>query len=80
MSRKSVTFSSTPRPTTTPDEWVDAATSPPSNETAVPNSKPKMKRLTIDVPEDLHRRFKIACAERGLNMADELRTLLEKYL
>lgn len=37
-----------------------------------------MKRLTLDVPEDLHRRIKVACAARGRKMADELRRLLEE--
>jgi hypothetical protein len=36
------------------------------------------KRLTIDVSEDLHRRMKVACAERGLVMADVVRELLER--
>jgi hypothetical protein len=36
-----------------------------------------MKRFTIDVPADLHLRIKIACAQRGSVMADEIRRLLE---
>jgi hypothetical protein len=36
-----------------------------------------MKRFTIDVPIDLHRRVKAACAQRSLKMADVLRELLE---
>ena len=39
----------------------------------------KMKRFTIDVPESLHRRIKIQCAEQGLKMADEIRMLLDKH-
>ena len=38
----------------------------------------KMKRFTIDVPQALHWRVKVACAQRGLNMADELRRILER--
>ncbi|MTW18799.1 hypothetical protein GJ689_21595 [Rhodoplanes serenus] len=38
----------------------------------------RTKRFTIDVPLDLHARVKIACARRGLNMADELRRILEQ--
>jgi plasmid stability protein len=37
-----------------------------------------MKRLTIDVTEDLHRRIKMICAAHGLKMADELRRILEE--
>ena len=39
----------------------------------------KMKRLTIDVSEALHRRIKADCAGRGVKMADEIRTLLEQH-
>lgn len=39
-----------------------------------------MKRLTIDVPESLHRTIKMACAARGTKIADEVRELLlQKY-
>jgi hypothetical protein len=36
-----------------------------------------MKRFTIDVPVELHSRIKMACAQRGKIMADEIRRLLE---
>lgn len=35
-----------------------------------------MKRLTIDVPESLHKAIKTACATRGTKIADEVRELL----
>nr|WP_258271058.1 plasmid partition protein ParG [Escherichia coli] len=39
-----------------------------------------MKRLTIDVPESLHRAIKAQCAMRGTKIADEVRELLlQKY-
>ncbi|MGF7158065.1 hypothetical protein [Bartonella heixiaziensis] len=39
-----------------------------------------MKRLTIDVPESLHRLIKMSCASRGTKIADEVRELLlQKY-
>ena len=39
-----------------------------------------MKRLTIDIPESLHRAIKAQCAMRGTKMADEVRDLLlQKY-
>ena len=37
-----------------------------------------MKRLTIDIPETLHRAIKIQCAVRGTKIADEVRELLQK--
>ena len=40
----------------------------------------KMKRLTIDIPETLHRKIKAQCAMRGTKIADEVRELLiQKY-
>ncbi len=38
-----------------------------------------MKRLTIDVPLSLHTRIKSQCALRQVNMADEIRALLETH-
>lgn len=39
-----------------------------------------MKRLTIDIPESLHRKIKAQCAMRGSKIADEVRELLtNKY-
>ena len=35
-----------------------------------------MKRLTIDIPERLHRAVKAQCAMRGTKIADEIRELL----
>ncbi len=36
-----------------------------------------MKRLTIDVPADLHATVKSECARRGIKMADAIRRILE---
>ena len=50
------------------DAWV---------ENRAPADAPeKMKRLTIDIPESLHRDIKMQCAGRGTKIADELRELL----
>lgn len=65
------------KPTTRPpapaaaDSWVDSRVAPPPAEPTEP-----MKRLTIDIPESLHRTVKMACAARGTKIADEVRTLL----
>jgi hypothetical protein len=37
-----------------------------------------MKRLTIDVPIDLHIRLKTGCAMRGEKIADMVRVLIER--
>ena len=75
MTGKKITFGGKPQPTSvsTPDDWVASR--------AVPEAVPevKMKRLTLDVSEDLHRKIKSGCANRGTKMADEIRALLETH-
>lgn len=39
----------------------------------------KMKRLTLDLPEELHRVIKINAAQEGMTMAEKLRALLNNY-
>jgi hypothetical protein len=55
------------------DDWVagagDAAAKP----------KPKAARLTIDLPPDLHARFKAACALNGTDMVTEVRTFIDDW-
>lgn len=54
------------------DAWVESRSNGDEPE--------QMKRLTIDVPESLHRQIKTACAQRGTKIADEVRELLlQKY-
>ncbi|MBX4335211.1 hypothetical protein [Bartonella raoultii] len=53
------------------DAWVESRKGPMDE---------AMKRLTIDVPESLHRLIKVSCASRGTKIADEVRELLlQKY-
>lgn len=71
MAKKEVKFGAKPpRKPATADEWVAGNGSRNGEE---------MKRFTLDVPVSLHRRIKVQCAERGSNMADEIRGLLEKH-
>lgn len=56
------------------DDWVSSRQAPAEEK---PAAEP-MKRLTIDVPESLHRKIKMGCAARGVKMADEIRELLEE--
>ena len=61
----------TNKSTVNADAWV---------ENRVSEESMKMKRLTIDIPEDLHRAIKTQCAMRGTKIADEIRILLlQKY-
>ncbi len=39
-----------------------------------------MSRLTIDLPQELHMEFKIACVKSKKKMNEELRSMIEHYL
>jgi len=56
------------------DRWVGDVSVAPEQKPAKPVP---MKRLTLDVPADLHRRIKSECACEGFKMADVLREMLE---
>ena len=76
MSTKKVEFGTKPTNRLAPDtvdSWVDSRV---AGEAVVES----MKRLTIDIPESLHRSIKSQCAMRGSKIADEVRELLlQKY-
>lgn len=57
------------------DAWVGSAQPGEPAPAGRPPAEP-MKRLTIDIPESLHRTIKSQCAQRGTKMADEIRALL----
>ena len=44
-----------------------------------PSTPSRMKRLTLDLHEPLHRAIKKNAAEEGVTMAQKLRTLLSKH-
>jgi hypothetical protein len=56
------------------DRWVGDVGVAPEQKPAKPV---RMKRFTIDVPADLHRRIKSECAREGVKMTDVLREMLE---
>lgn len=74
MSGKKISFGTKPTNKPAPvqaDAWVESRT---ADDAGV------MKRLTIDIPEYLHRAIKSQCAMRGTKIADEVRELLvQKY-
>lgn len=67
---KKVSFGTKPtgRGEPAPDAWV--------KERGQDGNVEPMKRLTIDIPESLHRSIKSQCAARGTKIADEVRELL----
>lgn len=82
---KKVTFSATP-PSAQLDQWVNATPTEsalplPTPQPTVP-TKPietvKMKRLTLDISEELHRSIKLKAVTQGVSMVDLLRDLLEQ--
>jgi hypothetical protein len=78
------------RPSAAADQWVaqsgnDVSEAPKSSvvplkppvEAATPAAE-TLKRLTIDMPESLHKRVKIGCTMRGTKMNEVIRDLLER--
>jgi hypothetical protein len=54
-------------------EMFVGANKPPSTE-----PPQRMKRLTFDIPADLHKRIRLACIEKEVDMAAELRCILQE--
>ncbi len=88
MSGKKIAIGTKPtaKPAPAPvDDWVESRAGEASQVEPKEPVKPKepeepMKRLTIDIPESLHRAIKSQCAMRGSKIADEVRELLlQKY-
>jgi hypothetical protein len=59
------------------DSWVASRGGEPASAVV---EKPAMKRLTIDLPADVHARLKAQCAMRGTKMVDEIRRAVEDML
>ncbi|RYG69585.1 hypothetical protein EON80_09555 [bacterium] len=65
-------------PAKTADEWIaGVGERAAALESAPAAIEEKLKRLTIDIPESLHKEFKATCAARGVNMAEAVRALIE---
>ncbi|MBD2341968.1 hypothetical protein H6G64_34115 [Calothrix sp. FACHB-156] len=79
MSAKKVNFGKKPeaRESVDLEQWVsDRESVVPQLEQAQPE---KMKRLTLDIPESLHKAIKRQAVDAGVTMADLLRDLLEQH-
>ncbi len=81
MAGKKVNIGKKPGSSDTPtelDQWV--ATRDTQPETISKNEKEiKMKRLTLDIPEELHKAIKRKSVDEGVPMVEMLRTLLEQH-
>ena len=71
MSAKKIQIGSRPTGKVAVDEWV-------KNRESALTGKETTKRLTIDVPESLHRNIKMQCAARGTKIADEVVKLIDQ--
>lgn len=78
-----------PKLAATAEKWIAGRDSPDRGEGASlpaiaevvkPSkiAKEKTTRFTLDVSEELHRRIKVACAERGQTIAEVMRDVLER--
>jgi hypothetical protein len=80
---KTVSFKLPAKPASAED-WIQGGARPTDREAApvIPAPSPSpaepMKRFTIDVPESLHMRIKMGCAQRKAKMADVIRDWLER--
>ena len=82
MPAKKVSFNAKPKQEKPAniDEWVADRDSKTVNPKSSSEKAPeKSKRLTLDIPESLHRAIKKKAVEDGETMADQLRSLLEKH-
>jgi predicted DNA binding CopG/RHH family protein len=69
------------KPNTQPaniDQWVQERTAEQKKNDLPDQPLEKMKRLTLDIPEPLHRAIKSKAVAQGRTMVDMLRELLEE--
>jgi predicted DNA binding CopG/RHH family protein len=81
---KKITIGTKPSPISDPaqiDQWVAERGESDGTESQSLASAPesaKMKRLTLDISEDLHKAIKTRAVIEGVPMANMLRSLLEE--
>jgi predicted DNA binding CopG/RHH family protein len=84
MANKKVTIGAKPWSASDPaqlDQWVSERGESDGAESQSLESAPesvKMKRLTLDIPEDLHKAIKTRAVVEGVPMANMLRSLLDQ--
>jgi hypothetical protein len=61
------------------DQWVSGEDSASSGGGRPKRPEGKLARLTIDLPPDLHAKFKSICALKGTRMIDEVRGFIEDW-
>lgn len=78
---KTVAFPSATRLPDTADDWVSGSTDAQKsvNTERQKSATEKPARLTIDLPQELHGRFKAACAKHRTAMKDEVLRFIEDW-
>ena len=85
MSKK--TFTAAPKPAKPTEDQILAferggaghdTRSPPERSPGTVTADVKLKRLSIDLPENVHTRFKTACSAAGKRMGDDLKSYIER--
>lgn len=77
---KKITVPPKPQPTSPPASAAEWIGRPETPEAAADRAGEQLVRLTFDIPESLHRRIKISCAQRGIKrMTTELRRILDQH-
>jgi hypothetical protein len=66
MPKKKVRLSAKTKAEAKIDEWVNN------------KNDQKITRMTIDLPEDLHKKIKISCVQQGKTISEAVRSLLLK--
>jgi predicted DNA binding CopG/RHH family protein len=84
---KEVSFSAKPKTKANVDNWVENREVPSEvnpqlaaheeTPTTEEPSEPKIKRLTLDISETLHKKIKVRAVIEGISMVEMLRELLE---
>jgi hypothetical protein len=59
------------------ETWVSGTGANPTLVPKAVKAPVPMKRLTLDIPEELHRRVKSGCAVRGEKIAEVVRRFLD---
>jgi hypothetical protein len=69
-----------PTPPANLDQWVSGREEEGEAAAAsLPPERPRLARLTIDLPAELHAKFKATCALKSTRMIDEVRRLIEDW-
>jgi hypothetical protein len=77
MSKK--TFVTAPRPKQPTADEIDAfEKGGVGHDQAVPPPAERSKRLSLDLPESVHTRFKTACSATGRKMVSEIQAFIER--